>query len=34
MRATICFFARLKVREEISYVSYYVDDLRILRELG
>ena len=31
---TICFFSRLKVRDEINYVAYYLDDLRILRELG
>ena len=31
---SICFYGRLKRRDEINYVSYYVDDLRILRELG
>jgi len=31
---SICFYGRLKRRDEINYVSYYTDDVRILRELG
>jgi glycosyltransferase involved in cell wall biosynthesis len=31
---SICFFSRLKRRDEINYVAYYLNDLRILRELG
>jgi glycosyltransferase involved in cell wall biosynthesis len=31
---SICFYSRLKRRDEINYFSYYTDDLRILRELG